>query len=354
MLAQLPRRFAVLFTLLLLAASAWSLTTQPPPIHVAAKGGYTDVQLYHDIAAELVKGKPYHQAAAQMHRLHHYPLKPFVTMRLPTLAEMGAHMGWHGVQIMAYALAFIAIFLWIIALEGRIHWSEQALIGAAVGIGAAMVSNRGLMSMHEYWGGMALAIALAARLRWPRQWWWQVLAIAGGLSIRELALPFALLAFLFAVAERRGREVVAWVVVIAGFGTFMAWHAVEVQALVRPGDITSAGWHAAQGFSAFLKAVVYTSTLGPLPRPLALFLAMLPLLGWLALPGRAGLFSQLLVAGYVVMISAFSRADTFYWGGIMLPWYFVGWALLPRALWQLWWVIFRPTGRFSTATGAIS
>ena len=100
--------------------------------------------------------------------------------------------------------------------------------------------------------------------------------------------------------------------------------------------------------------MVYTSSLGPLPRPLALWFAMLPLVGWLVLPGRAGLFCGLLIAGYVVMISAFSRPDTFYWGGIMLPWYFVGWALLPRAFWQLWWAIRQPTGRLARASGVIS
>ena len=354
MIARLPRRFAVLFALLLAAASLWCLTTQPPPIRVAAKGGYTDVQLYHDIAAELVKGVPYHQAAAQMHRLHHYPLKPFITMRLPTLVEMAAHLGWQDVQYLAYALAFAAIFLWIIAVEGRVHWIEQVLLGAALGNGAAMVAHRGLMALHEYWGGLFIAIALAIRMRWPRQWWWQAAAIACGLAIRELVLPYALLALVFAIAERRWREGAGWALVIAGFGAFMAWHAVEMRALVRPGDITSAGWHAAQGFSAFLKAVVHTSTLGPLPRGLAFLFAMAPLVGWLVLPGRTGLFSQILIAGYVVMISAFSRADTFYWGGIMLPWYFIGWALLPRAFWQLWWAIRQPQGRFARVSGMIS
>ena len=354
MLSRLTRPLALLFVALLIAASVWCLTTTPPPIRVAAKGGYTDVHLYRDIAAEVVKGVPYHQAAAEMHRLHHYPLKPFVTMRLPTLVEMGAHLGWHGVQIVAYVLAFFVIFGWVIALEGRVHWVEQALIGMAVGTGAAMVSDRGLMAMHEYWGGLFLAIALALRLRWPRQWGWQVAAIACGLAIRELVLPYALLALVFAAAGRRWRESAAWVVVIAAFAGFMAWHAAQVQALVRPNDITSAGWHAAQGFSAFLKAVVYSSSMGTLPRPLALWLAMLPLVGWLVLPGRRGLFAQLLIAGFVVMISAFSRPDTFYWGGMMLPWYFAGWALLPRALWQLWWAIARPTGRLSRLSGAIS
>lgn len=338
----MPRPFAILFALLLVAASVWCLTDNPPPVHLAKKGGYTDVHLYHDITAAVVAGKPYHQAAAELQRQHHYPLRPFITMRLPTLAEMAALLGWHGVQIIAIILAFAATFLWVIALEGQVHWVEQGLIALAVGTGGAMVSNQGLMALHEYWGGLFIAIALAGVVGWPRKWWWIVLPILCGLAIRELVLPFALLALAFALAERQWKASVAWVAAIGAFAAFLAWHAGLEQAQVRPGDITSVGWHAGQGFSAFLKAVVYTSSLQSLPRPLALLCAMLPLVGWLALPGRGGLFAILLTAGYVVVISAFSRADTFYWGAIMLPWYFAGWALLPRACCQWWQAMRKP------------
>ncbi|WP_292921237.1 hypothetical protein [Novosphingobium sp. SCN 63-17] len=55
--------------------------------------------------------------------------------------------------------------------------------------------------------------------------------------------------------------------------------------------------------------------------------------------GREGIFANLLVWGYAVMIAMFSRPDTFYWGAIMNPWYLVGYALLPRAMVQLYWAI---------------
>ena len=180
-----------------------------------------------------------------------------------------------------------------------------------------------------------MALGLAAMVGAPRKWGLVLLPIAAGLFVRELVLPFVLLALVFAVAERQWRQVAGWLAVLAAFGVFMGFHAQEVAAQLRPGDITSPGWHAGQGFSAFLKAVIYTSVLQPLPLGLALLAAMLPMVGWLALPGRSGLFAVLFTGGLVVMISAFSRADTFYWGAIMLPWYFIGFALLPRALWQL-------------------
>jgi len=334
-LARLPRPFAILVAMLLLAVSVWCLTASPPPIKIAKKGGYTDVHLYHDIAAAVQAGQPYHAAAAAMHRAHHYPLKPFFTMRLPTLSQMAAHFGWHGVQKIAFGLGFIAIFVWVIAVDGRLHWTEQVLIGGAMMLGVSMVFNEGLMALHEYWGGLFIGIALAGVVGWPRKWWAIALPIACGLAIRETVLPFALLALAFALYERRGKEAAGWLAVIAGFGVYMAIHAHLVAAQVLPGDIPSPGWHAMQGFSGFLKAVVFTSALQPLPLGLALLAATLPMFGWFALDGRAGVFSVLLWTGYAVMIGAFSRPDTFYWGAIMLPGYFVGFALLPRAFWQL-------------------
>jgi len=335
-LTNLPRPLAWLALVILLATSAWCLTATPPPIKTAKKGGYTDVRLYHDIASEVAKGKPYHLAAAELHRQHHYPLKPFVTMRPPTLVWLAAKIGWAGLQTIAYGLSFMAMLAWVMAFERRLDWTERVLVAVAVGAACSVVVNQGLMALHEYWAGWFTGIALAFVVGWPRQWWLALVPAALGLMVRELALPFVLLALAFAIVERRGREAAAWAALIVAFAIGMAIHAHEVAAILRPGDLSSPGWNAGQGFSAFLKAVIYTSPLQDLPLNLALLAAMLPLFGWLALAGRGGLFAVLFVVGDAVMISAFSRADTFYWGAIMLPHYFVGFALLPRAIWQLW------------------
>lgn len=334
MLARLPRPLAILFTIAIAVLVAWCATNRPPPVKVAKKGGYTDVHLYHDIVAAMHR-EPYHQAAAEVQRAHFYPTHPFVTMRLPTLAEIDLHLGWGGAQKLAIALAAVALFLWLIATEHILHVWERVLVGIAVCCGAALVTNEGLLALHEYWGGLFIAIALAGVIGWPQKWWWIVLPIGCGLAIRELVLPFALLALVFALFSRRWGEAGAWVAVMAAFGGYLAWHAGLVHAQVRPGDRGSPGWHELQGLSGYLKAVAYSSTLQRFPMPVALTMAALPLFGWLALDGRAGVFSALLWAGYAVMIGVFSRADTFYWGAIVLPAYYIGFALLPRAVMQL-------------------
>jgi hypothetical protein len=149
-------------------------------------------------------------------------------------------------------------------------------------------------------------------------------------------LPDALLALVFAIVARRWREAAAWGALVGAWGGFMAWHRAQAMAQWQAGDLVSQGWNAMQGFSGFLKAVIFTSPLQPLPLGLALLLAMLPMVGWLALSGAEGLFAILITYGFGAMIAMFSRADTFYWGAIMLPWYFVGFGLLPRALVQVY------------------
>lgn len=335
MLNRLSRPAAVLFVAVLLVMSLWCLTATPPPIRVAKKGGYTDVHLYHDIAAAVARGQTYHQAAAELQRAHHYPLKPFFTMRLPTLNWLAVHFGWRGVQKIAFCMLFVAIFAWVIALEGTLLAIERIGIAIALAAGGSSIVDPGILALHEYLAGIFLAVALAGVFGWPRRWWLILLPAAAALAVRELALPFVLLVAAFAMYDRRWREVAGWGALLLAFVVAMAFHAQAVAPLVRPGDIVSAGWTAAQGFSAFLKAVIYTSVLQGLPLGLALLGAMLPLVGWLALPGRSGLFAVLLFAGYAMMISLFSRADTFYWGAIVMPAYFIGFPLLPRAFWQL-------------------
>ncbi|MDP9057044.1 MAG: hypothetical protein M3N34_06930 [Pseudomonadota bacterium] len=331
----MSRPVAVLFTVLLLVMSIWCLTATPPPIKLAKKGGYTDVHLYHDIAAATARGEPYHQAAAEMQRAHHYPLKPFVTMRLPTLNWLAVHFGWRGVQRLAFCVLFAAIMAWVIALEDTLHWIERIGVAIALAAGGGSIVDVDILALHEYLSGLFLALALAGVFGWPQRWWLVLLPAAAALAIRELALPFVLLAANFAIYEKRGREFAGWAGLMLAFLVAMALHARAIAPLVHPHDLVSQGWTAAQGFSAFLKAVIFTSVLQPLPLGLALLAAMLPMVGWLALPGRSGLFAVLLLGGYAVMISLFSRPDTFYWGAIVLPTYFIGFPLLPRAFWQL-------------------
>jgi MFS family permease len=340
MIARLPRSAAIIQALIFAAVTVWCLTVPPAPLVAASAGDYTDVQLYRDIAGAVAQGTPYYQAAAQIQRAHRYPLKPFVTVRPPTLAWWAATAGWRGVQITAMAIALAGLIGWIIGSAG-LRPAERAGVVAVVALGCGPLLSPAVLALHECLAGLCLSLALAGVWGWPRQWWWIMVPLALGLAVRELVLPFVLLLLAFALAERRWREVLAWLGLIGVWAGLMAWHAHLVAPLWRPGDEISQGWAMMQGPAAFLLAVVHTSVLAVLPFHLALVAAVLPMVGWLALDGRIGRFSMLLVAGYALLLAGFSRPDTFYWGALMLPWYFVGYALVPRAVGQ-WLRAIRP------------
>ena len=157
------------------------------------------------------------------------------------------------------------------------------------------------------------------------------IAAAGlALAIRELALPFVLLAALFAVMERRWRELGGWLALVAAFGIGLALHAHAVAAHVLPGDLPSQGWEGLRGPGAPLRDIGDVTLLTVFPRPLVYVLALLPLFGWLAAPARTARFAVPLFAGYMALQALFAREQNFYWAIMILPAYLAGYAFLPR------------------------
>jgi len=72
-----------------------------------------------------------------------------------------------------------------------------------------------------------------------------------------------------------------------------------------------------------------------LPVWLAGPLGVLPLLGWLAVGGRLGVFASAWFAGFIAAVAIFARQENFYWMGLFIPAYGVGLAFAPRAVTDL-------------------
>lgn len=333
MLERLPRPLALLVLGLFVLAGAWCFAAPSQAPDVAAARQYTDLQLFRDITARVAQGVPYHEAAAQLHRAHAYPLKPFVTVREPALFVLAAWLGWPTMQALAFGLVGGALAAWAAALRPLVSQAER--LGALAGIALAClaIANVGLLAGTEPWTGLLLSIALACRIRGlPRA---ELAVVGAALLLRELALPYALLALAFAALRREWRVAGRWLALIGLFTAAMAVHAHFQLQTVRAGDIVSPGWAGGLGLRGFLMGVAYTSVWQVLPQPQALLLALLPALGWMALTGRGGLFAQLLLGGYALMLMLFARSDNFYWGFTVMPMWFAGYALLPRACGQL-------------------
>ena len=334
-LRHLSRGGALAVLLVVLATLVWSVAALHLPASTdgstpqAVEPGSGDFALYARIADRVAEGNSYYSAALDEQRAADFPTRPFITVRLPTLAWLNAALGREGTRVLAIALLFAAILAWQRALADR---SIAVRIAATVLVflgGLAAFEPRAGLS-HELIAGLLLALALAL---WRTQHWTiALLPLAAALAVRELALPFALLWLGLAVLERRWREAAALARLLAIFAIGLGLHYLAVEAVRLPGDRASPGWAGLEGPGLVLVALVRFTPLIALPGWLAGPLAMAPLLGWAALGGRLGLLAFAWFAGFMAMMAVLARTDNFYWALLLLPAYAAGLAFVPQGV----------------------
>ena len=111
---------ALLMTLILVLIGSLTLAAMPQSEASApgrAPGRITDSQLYQRIIDRVSSGESYHAAAVTEHRDYDYPLKPFVTVRMPALAWTNAWLGPAHTQHLMLALIALVTLSWLTALR---------------------------------------------------------------------------------------------------------------------------------------------------------------------------------------------------------------------------------------------
>ncbi len=342
--ARLPRWGAAGLLALLAALMAWSVfavtpESSPKPAQVEAQADPAvdtsdgDLALYARISERVAAGEPYYAVAMEEQRAGNYPTRPFVTVRLPTLAWLHSAIGVGGVRMLGAALLLGAIVALHRRLPEDMPRAEHvgALFMLALGGAALAAPISGLV--HEVLAGLLLTLALV--LYTPSRWWPSLLAAGLALAVRELAAPFVLLWLAFALVQSRWREAAALCGLLLIFALGMYLHYLGVEAGRLPGDPASQGWDGMMGLALPLMALSRLSALLVLPATLAAPLAILPFIGWLGLGGRMGLFAALWFAGFFTAMALFARPENFYWAQLTLPAYIAGMAFAPRAIIEL-------------------
>jgi len=332
--AGLTRRAAIAVLALFAIVMSVSLW-EPSPAHLklvqsAPVKKDADLALYRAISQRVAKGESYYPAAADELRKGDYPLKPFLTFRLPTFAWITAYAGPMGMMALRLLLVIGTLYAWWKRLEGTFDDPGRRVQGALLVVAglAVAVSNRHVQ-LHEFWAGTLLALSFA--LHRPDRWWPSVLAAACALALRELALPFVLLMGAFALFGRRWREMTAWGALALAFAAGLWLHSREVAAVVLPGDPQSPGWTSLGGWPAFLRFMHMTGPLRALPDWVSAILTVLSLFGWASWKSRTGLFGTLLFLGYGLMFMLLGRPTNFYWGLMITPVFALGLVFLPQA-----------------------
>lgn len=321
------RAGALILALLLVLATVLAIASPAPP---AASGNpaqraddQADVVLYETIVDNVRTGRDYYLAAADAQRAGHYPLKPFVTMRLPTLARIQAALPPLVVHGLLYLLCASVMVAWWARFRSALSRLPPRLIALALLAGGMMAFVQAdLASFHEIWAGLLIALSLGV---WrPGRW---LPAAAFGLSaalIRETAGLYLVLMGAMALRDGRWRETTGWAVAAAILGVALLLHAHAVAAVVRPLDAASPGWAGQLGFGLFVRSMALSTALAIAPLWLAAPLVALSLFGWAAWRDALALRVLAVLLAYAVVLALFGRTDTFYWGLLVAPLSLVG------------------------------
>jgi len=335
--ARIVLALAVLLLLACLTAvTAPGPAVAPDPASASAKPDRVlDRVLYENIVTDIGYGDHYYAAAARELRAGDFPLKPFFTFRLPTLAVIEAALPRPVTIGLLYLLAAITTGAWYIRLGGVFtRWPPRGIATVLMATGLASFIRPDLIVFHEIWAGPLIALSLAVRR--PGN---ATAAIAIGLCamlIRETAALYCGLMALAALAEGRRREFVGWSAAILVFLAAVACHAWAVSLVVRPFDTPSPGWMGMLGPGFFVKIVSLASVLAIAPAWLAALVIGMALIGWIAWRDPLGTRTVAMIASYALLISVFCRADTFYWAVLPAVPVMIGLLFAPDAVRDLW------------------
>lgn len=290
----------------------------------------SDLDLYRDIIRRVHGGEDYYRVAAEEQRKDGYPLKPFVTFRLPTVATAYARLGAPVMEAIELGLALVVLLVWYRRMRRDSPlWQRLAGVFLITAGGAGLVQPvTGIF--HESWA--ALLMALAVGIRRPGHAAGAVVAGTLALLVRETALPFVLMMGGLALVERRWREAAGWAAGLALFVAYLAWHAARVAEVVLPTDLASPGWQGLLGAGFALKAFAAVTGAMILPPVLAAAILVLSLFGWMSVRTDWGLRAALMTLGYGAMLALFARADTFYWALLAAPLSLLGAVYAPPAI----------------------
>lgn len=329
-----PARVILLF-LMILCVQGLGNAPEPGVQAVGAsvpKGEeHADVLLYRRIIEQVRAGGDYYQVAAQEHRARDYPLRPFVTVRLPTLAYLHAELPPFGPTILFYMLVAATLGAWAWQLSAGGLPVERAVLGAMLllaGAGTLLVPE--LIVWHECWAALLLALSLA--LRWDRRYGAAVITALAAATIREHAVLYALVMLGFALRERRPGECVAWSSAIAVIGALIAWHAGQVAAVTSMADAASPGWNRTGGWEAAVSMIQLAGPLHLVPGWVSAIAVPLALVGWAGWHSATAARGTTFLFAYVILLGTAARADNFYWAFLIAPLLPIGLLFAPRAI----------------------
>ncbi len=297
-----------------------------------------DLTLYRNVIARVAAGEGYYPAIAELHRNGSFPLRPFIVVRLPTLAMVSATLSMPVMKVGLWMLLVAVSVAWWMRLDGAFGSPPRRIIALImITFGLIFNAHPEVLVVHEVWAGLLMALSWAVHRSEGGLTRWLPSVALGLLAVlvRETALPFVLLMGAFALWRRQWLETAGWTAVVAIFAATMVLHADQVAAVINASDLASSGWNSFGGWPFFVFAMRRMTQLLLLPPWLGAALVPLILLGWASWRSATGLFGLLLFGGYGLILMVLGRPENFYWSLMVAPTFLLGLAFLPEALTDL-------------------
>ncbi len=295
----------------------------------------TDIDLYNAEIDRMRQGEGYYAAAATELRSRGYPTASVFNWRTPLPMWMVGNLPDFGGQLLLAFLAVLLIFagfMWISREAGLGAGSLAALLL----FGAVMPCFLGkLYVMPVLWAGILIGLSAAA-YGWERPLTGCLLGLAA-LFCRDLAGPYAVVCLALAWRDGRKRECRLWLMGLAAYAIFFAWHATQVAAWQLPTDTAHEhGWLRFGGAPFVISTVQLNAYLLVSPQWVAALFLVAALAGVSSWRSPAGERVGYVLALYVGLFAVVGQPFNQYWGAMLAPLFACGAAIAPQALLSLW------------------
>ena len=302
---------------------AWfiSISISTYAINFAAhpRGGPGDVELYQAEIHRVAAGQNYYDAANAELRPRGYPTRSVFNWRTPLPIWLigvlpGTLLGRLFIGVPAALLVALAVH--VTGREGNI---ASGLLCGLLLVGALMPCwLEDTYIMPVIWAGVFIGLSVSAyaidRTRW---------GVGFGLAalfFRELAGPYCVVCLAMAIIEKRWKQTAAWLLGLAAYAGFFAWHYWQVMARIRPGDPAhSDGWIQLIGSPFVLAVAQMNSFLLLLPQWVTAVFLPLAMIGFASWNTAAGRRAGITACVFIVMFAFVGHPFNQYWGALIAP-----------------------------------
>lgn len=311
---------AILLAALALGGVAFGLGEPVQP------GRTSDLDVYQSVVGALRAGEGYYPALHRALLEGGYGALSPLNWRTPAFLTL---LSWFPTLESAQVfLGLVTVIGWLmgVALVYR-RSGTLAAIAAAVVLAAslcAIFAYRAELSFEIFAGTLILMSVSAYGLGW--RWLGFALAVLA-LFVRELAGLYVLVCLALAVVERRRGETVAWIVALAAYAAFYAWHWTRLAAEITPADHAATGWLQLGGVPFALLTASFNGVLLAAPYWLVALVLVLGVAGALSLPRAV-----LTIGLYLLLFLFVGRPENGYWGALYAPLVALGLVWAPATL----------------------